>query len=232
MKATFFLVILCITSFSLLAQESIMDDVDDKMLDKYIALAKQNFPAKKAADARLERAQIAVNTSKLTWFDLFNVGYYYQPQRSKQNGETGGVGINTQGQIITQGFLAGVTVNLGNLFSKPSLVKTAKADYVIAKAERDQYDATLINEVKSRYYNYLLARRTLEIRSLASQNYKGIMSDVKAKYERSEIAIDVYTQSRNAATEADALALAAEVEFLKAKNLLEDIIGKKLQDVK
>ncbi len=106
-----------------------------------------------------------------------------------------------------------MTVNLGNLFSKPSLVKTAKADYVIAKAERDQYDATLVNEVKSRYYNYLLARRTLEIRSLASQNYKGIMSDVKAKYERSEIAIDVYTQSRNAATEADALALAAEVEF-------------------
>jgi outer membrane protein TolC len=209
-----------------------MDDVDDKMLDKYIALAKQNFPAKKAADARLERAQIAVNTSKLTWFDLFNVGYYYQPQRSKQSGENGGVGINNQGQIITQGFLAGVTVNLGNLFSKPSLVKTAKADYVIAKAERDQYDATLVNEVKSRYYNYLLARRTLEIRSLASQNYKGIMSDVKAKYERSEIAIDVYTQSRNAATEADALALAAEVEFLKAKNLLEDIIGKKLQDVK
>jgi outer membrane protein TolC len=232
MKATFFLVILCVTSFSLFAQESIMDDVDDKMLDKYIALAKQNFPAKKAADARLERAQIAVNTSKLTWFDLFNVGYYYQPQRSKQSGENGGVGINNQGQIITQGFLAGVTVNLGNLFSKPSLVKTAKADYVIAKAERDQYDATLVNEVKSRYYNYLLARRTLEIRSLASQNYKGIMSDVKAKYERSEIAIDVYTQSRNAATEADALALAAEVEFLKAKNLLEDIIGKKLQDVK
>ncbi|WP_114789079.1 TolC family protein [Niabella yanshanensis] len=232
MKAIFFLLFLCTGYSFAFSQESIIEDIDDKTLDKYITLARQHFPAKKAADARLERAQIAVNIAKLTWLDIFNIGYYYQPQRSRSNADNGGVGINTQGQIITQGFLTGVTVNIGNLFSKPGLVKTAKAEYTIAKAEREQYDATLNNEVKSRYYDFLLARRTLEIRSLASQNYKGIMSDVKAKYERSEIGIDVYTESRNAATQADALALAAEVAFLKSKNLLEEIIGKKLEDVK
>ncbi len=221
-----------LASFSIFAQESIMNDIDNRLLDKYIELAKQNFPAKKAANARLDRAQIAVNIAKLTWLDLFNVGYYYQPQKSKSSGQTGGVGLNTQGQIITQGFMTGVTVNLGNLFSKPSMVKAAKTDYVIAKAEMDQYDATLVNEVKSRYYAFLLAKRTLEIRTLAAQNYKGIMGDITAKYQRNEIPIDVYTESRNSATEADALALSAEVEYLKAKNLMEEIVGKKLEEVK
>ncbi|MFT3904327.1 MAG: TolC family protein [Niabella sp.] len=231
MKMIVFLLTFCLMSFSLFAQESIIADLDNKVLDKYIALARQNFPTKKAADAKLERAQTAVNMAKLTWLDLFNVGYYYQPQKSKTNID-GGVGINQQGQIITQGFMTGVTVNIGNLFSKPSVVKAAKADYVVAKAEFDQADILLVNEVKARYYDYLLAKRTLEIRSLASQSYKGIIGDTKAKYERAEIAIDVYTQSRNAATEADAAALTAEVGFLKAKNALEDIIGVKLETVK
>lgn len=108
----------------------------------------------------------------------------------------------------------------------------AKADYNLAKLEADEYNNTLANEVKARYYDYLLAKKQLTLHLLAAQSYKSIINDTKLKYERAEIPIEVYTAARNAATESEALALTAEVAFLKAKNSLEDVIGTKIENVK
>lgn len=223
---------ICIYSASVFAQESIIAELDNRLLEKYIALARQNFPRKKTFDAKETIAKSNFNAAQLSWFDIFQGSYLYSPQTQK--GSIGIIGNTTTGtsQLVTQGFMAGINVNLGNLFSKPSVIKAAKANYEIAKLDNAEYDAVLANEVKARYYAYLLARKTLQIRSLSSQNLKSIMNDVKLKYERAEIPIDVYTLSRNTATESEALALTSEVEFLKAKNALEEIIGTTLENVK
>ena len=126
----------------------------------------------------------------------------------------------------------GATVNLGTLLSRPSVVKAAKADYKLALTESAEYNITLVNEVKSLYYDFLAAKKQLAIRNLAAQSLKALVTDAQQKYERGEIAVDVYTVSKNAATEADALALTAEVAYLKSKNALEDIVGVKLENVK
>lgn len=232
MKSRFlFLLGLVICTQTLFAQESIIAEMDNQLLQKYILMAKLNYPRKKVFDATEAKAKSTLNAAQLSWLDIFNASYIYSPQTQK--GTIGVVGNTTIGtnQIVTQGLMAGVSVNLGNILAKPSLIKNAKADYEIAKANSIEYDATLTNEVKSRYYNFLLAKKNLQIRNMASQNYKGIMSDVKLKYERAEIPIDAYTTSRNAATEAEASVLTAEVAYLVAKNALEEIIGSKLENV-
>lgn len=230
MKQKYLLALLfCFSQFMVSAQESILQDMDNALLEKYISLAKQNYPRKRGFEAKVERAKAVVNTAKLSWFDIFNAGYYYRPENS--TGTAGG-NVTPTGQLITSGFLFGASINLGLFLAKPSIIKAAKADYKLAKADDEEYDGTLTNEVRNRYYAYLLAKRTLEIRNTAAQNLRGVMATVKTKYERAEIPIDTYTAARNAATEADATALAAEVDLLKSKNALEEIIGAKIETVK
>lgn len=230
MKKISILFIFLVFSFAAFAQETIIDEINNTTLQKYIELAKQNFPRKKAFDTKVERTKSALNMSKASWLDIFNGNYYYSPSSTTGTfvspGGTGGIN-NQTGQLVIRGFSAGISVNLGNFASKPSLIKMAKADYTLAKLEADEYNNTLANEVKARYYDYLLAKKQLTLRTLAAQSYKSIINDTKLKYERAEIPIEVYTAARNAATESEALALTAEVAFLKAKNSLEDIIRNK-----
>ncbi|AHF14154.1 TolC family protein [Niabella soli] len=225
--------LLCLLSFiPARSQESLVGDIDRDLLTKYIALARQNFPRVKSFHAREEKARSMVTTAQMSWFDMFNAGYYYRPETSTGSGTTTGGGVTPNGQLITSGFLFGATINLGSLLSKPSLVKAAKADYKAAVADNAEYDIMLANDVRSRYYDYLAARKQLVIRNLSAQNLKGIANDAQAKYEKGSIPLDVYTISKNAATEAAAQALGAEVTYLKAKDALEDLIGAKLETVK
>lgn len=238
MKKLSILLAFTMLSISLFAQDAIIDEVNDATLQKYIELAKKNFPRKKAFDTRVDRSKSALNMAKSSWLDIFNGGYYFSPSSSSgtfisPGGAAGPGGASSQtGQFVVRGFSAGVSVNLGNLISKPSIVKMAKADYELAKLESTEYDNTLTTEVKSRYYDYLLAKKQLALRTVAAENYKTVINDAKLKYERAEIAIEVYTASRTLATESESQALTAEVTFLKAKNALEDVIGTKLENVK
>lgn len=214
------------------SQESLIRDIDSNLLTKYISLALQNYPRKLAFDERAKRAKSTLNAAKLSWFDPFFAGFYYRP-------ENGGIGVSGGGasgsstQLFTNnGFQFGINVSLGNLLSKPALVKGAKTEYNAAKAESAEYDVTLVAEVKTRYYDYLLAKKQLELRNLSAQNLKVLLNDAKGKYERGEITLDTYTTSQNAATESEAALLSAEDNYLKAKTALEVMIGMQLENVK
>lgn len=234
MKRQLLLFAFMVFSIGAFAQETIIEELDNSMLQKYIQLAKTNFPRKKTFDNKVERSKSALNMAKTSWFDVFNAGYYYTPTKQTGNFIAPGTGgtVNQTGQLVVTGFTAGVSVNLGSLLSKPSVVKMAKADHELAKLESLEYDNILANEVKSRYYDYLLAKKQLTLRTVSAQSYKTIIADAKSKYEKAEIPIETYTAARMASTESEALALTAEVAFLKAKNNLEDIIGTKLENVK
>lgn len=228
MLVSFFVTVFAWGSY---AQESLMHDVDSNLLKKYISLAIQNYPRKRAFDERVRKAKSTLTTTWLSWFDPFFAGFYYRP-------ENGGIGVSGGGsttgntQLFTNnGFQFGINVSLGTLLAKPSLIKGAKTDYNVAKAESAEYQMTLIAEVKTRYYDYLLAKRQLELRNLSTQNLKSLLNDAQQKYERAEITLEAYTASRNAATEAEAALLNAEDAYLKAKNALELMIGAPLESV-
>lgn len=228
MKTKLLFVFILFCSIAVNAQESIIGTVDNSLLEKYIELAKQNYPRKKIIEAREIQAKSTLTESQLSYLDMINANYYWSPKRRDDG--VGGVAEN--GQLVQRGFLAGVSLNLGSIISRPSRVKAAKANYLAAQAETHEYYTNLVTEVKTRYYDYLLTKKQLELNNLASQNSKTIFADVRLKFEKGQISVDQYTVAKSAADQAEAATLASEVAYLKAKNALEDLIGAKLENVR
>lgn len=214
------------------AQQSLISDIDSVVLARYIKLAMQNYPLKRAADATLERARAQKAIAAVGLFDMFSAGYYYSPSKSDALVVVPGSGSTGTSNIVTRGFQVGVNVNLGSLLSKPALIKSAKADYIIAQEQNKDYNNLLVNNVKGRYYAFLSAKRMLELRTLASTDLRAIFNNAQNQFKNNEVSIEVYTSTKNSLVEAEASVLSAEVEFLKAKNELEDIIGVRLESVR
>lgn len=227
---TFFTILFAVSSYG---QEVIIKDINDPLLSKYVDLAIKNFPRKKAFDASVERAKAQVSIAALGILDIFNAGYYYRPENQQGVSVVPGGGVSPgTGSLVTQGFQAGVTINLGTLLSKPAVIKAAKADYKLAVEQSNEYNTTLATEVKGRYYDFLAAKKQLELRALAARDLKSNLNNAQVQFQNGQTTIEAYTIAKNASIESEALALTAEVTFLKAKNALEDIIGVKLETVK
>lgn len=208
-----------------------MQDANDPILQKYINLAMVNSPSKIAADATLERAKAQKAIATVGLFDIFNAGYFYSPTKN-----TGLVPIANGGSgttsLVMQGFQVGVSVSLGNLLSKPATIKVANADYKIAKAQHNDYQQVLTNNVKSAYYDFLAAKKQLELSNLAAKDMNSILKNAQTQFQNGTVTLDVYTAAKSASVAADVSVLNAEVGFLKSKNTLENFIGKKIEEVK
>lgn len=206
------------------AQESIIGEIKYNDLQKYIDLAIQNYPKTKIADVSVEKAKAEVASSALSYLDLFNASYFYRPQKKTVLDPINPYNVN--------GFQFSVNLNLGNFLQKPYAAKRAKADYKIAQLQAEDFRLTLATEVKKRYYAYIQQINQLKIYTEAAQDNKNVADNLKYKFEKGEIGLDTYNQSRINLTSANTAKIQTEVNLLAAKDLLEEIIGTKLSDVK
>jgi outer membrane protein TolC len=206
------------------AQESILKDINYSDLQKYIDLAKLNFPQMKIAEAKKELVKTGIPIAQASYLDILNGSYFYRPENKSVLDPVNPYNFN--------GLQFGVTVNLGNLIQKPFQVKRAKADYKIAVLEAQQNDKTVEMEVKRRYYDFIQQISQLKISTKIAQDNKGVSESLRNKFEKGEITLDAYNQSRLNQSASESEKVAAEINYLKAKDLLEEIIGVKLSDVK
>lgn len=218
------LFLLTFFAFHAFAQESIIPDVKYADLEKYIALAKQNAPKRKILAAQSESIKTGIPVATLSYLDLFNGSYIYRPQ--------GKVALDPINPYSVNGFQLGVSLNLGNFLAKPFNIKKAKADYRVAQLQEQDFEATLTTEVKARYYDYIQSVAELKIATQAAQDNKGVAESQRYKFEKGQVTLDVYNQSRTLLTQSSTQRITAEVAFLKAKDQLEELIGEKLTDVK
>jgi outer membrane protein TolC len=206
------------------AQESIFKEINYSDIQKYIELAKQNYSLKKLSDAKKEVIKTGIPMAELSYLDMFNGSYFYRPQSKTVLDPVNPYNVN--------GFQFGVTLNLGNFLQKPFQVKRAKAEYKVAQLEGQQTDILIEMEVKSRYYDYIQQISQMKISTKRAQDNKGVSESLRNKFEKGEITLDAYNQSRLNQSASDTEKIATEVSYLKAKDLLEEIIGKKLTDIK
>ncbi|HTH83628.1 MAG TPA: TolC family protein [Mucilaginibacter sp.] len=223
-----FLLSICF-SFKTFAQEGIMGDVDYNLLQKYIQLAKQNYTLKKLADKRVEGAKTEVPIAALAYLDMANVSYIFRPNDQTALTTPGSANANP---YAVNGLQFGLGVSLGQFFSRPLQIKKAKIDYEMAKLDAEQLDKTVELEVKTRYYNYVQQVALLKLNKQNLLDMNLVAEETKSKFEKTLVTLEVYDQSRLALTNAKVTAIATEVEYLKAKDMLEQIIGVKLADVK
>lgn len=211
-------------SVDAIAQESIISEIKYADLEKYISLAKQNYPRKKIFDTRKESIKTQVPIAQLAYLDIFTASYFYRPDQQSV--------IDPVNPYNVNGFQFGINVNLGTLLQKPFMVKRAKAEYRIAQYEAEEYDTQLTMEVKRRYYDYIQQINQLKIYTQSAQENKEVTDGLRSKFEKGEITLDVYSQSRINRSAASTSRIQAEINYLKAKDSLEEIIGQKLSEVK
>ncbi|MNK40410.1 Outer membrane efflux protein [compost metagenome] len=218
------LVSLMFLSVDAVAQESIIPEIKYADLEKYISLAKQNYPKKKAFDQSVVKAKAELPITTLSYLDIFNGSYFYRPDQKTVLDPVNPYNVN--------GFQFGINVNLGTFLQKPFVAKKAKADLRIAEEQAKEYDLALVVEVKKRYYTYIQQINQLKIYSESVQDNKNTADNLKYRFEKGEITLDVYNQSRINVTNITTAKIQTEVNLLSAKDALEEIIGMKLSDVK
>nr|WP_294877366.1 TolC family protein [uncultured Pedobacter sp.] len=220
----FTLIVLMFISLDSFSQESIIGEIKYSDLEKYIDLAVQNYPRVKITDVNVEKAKTDISMNALSYLDIFNASYFYRP-----NNKTA---IDVINPYAVNGFQLSVNVNLGNFLQKPLAGKKARADYKIAKLEAEDFRLTLATEVKKRYYAYIQQINQLKIYTQSVQDNQNVADNLKNKFEKGEVALDTYNQSRINLTIASTSKIQTEVNLLSAKDALEEIIGMKLSEVK
>lgn len=211
-------------SISVSAQESVIGDINYQLLQKYIELARTHFPRTKIFEARMESAKQAIPMNTMSYLDLFNASYFYRPDK--------GDVLNPVNPYTVNGFQFGISFNLGTYLQKPFMGKKAKAEYRIAQYEAEEYNLTLATEVKRRYYAYIEQVGQLKVYTQSVQDNKNVAEDLKYKFEKGEVSLETFNQSRINYATANTSKITAEVAYLSAKDLLEEIIGKPLSEVK
>ena len=221
---TIFLIPLMLTSILVSAQESIIEDINYTQLERFIEMAKESYPRSKIMELNVKKARYLAPMEGLSYLDMFNASYYYRPNDKKA--------INPDNPYIFNGMQYGISLSLGSFLEKPFRIKQAKMEYEIMKLESIDFEKTLTLEVKQRYYAYILQIKELKLRTQAAQDFKGIADDIALRFERGEIELDGYNSSKVALNGANSSKIQAEVAYLLAKDQLEEIIGKKLTDIK
>jgi outer membrane protein TolC len=230
MKKIHSLVFLLLVSFSVksLAQESILGDINPDLLQKYIQSARENYALKKISDKRVEAAKTAIPIIALSYLDIANASYIFRPNN---NTAIASPGVNSNPYAVN-GLQFGLSVSLGSFIEKPFMIKRARLDYEIAKLDAQEFDNTLEIEVKTRYYNYVQNVAMLKISADNLVQITTIANGVRTKFQDGQVQLDVYDQSITAVSGAQSAKINAEIAWLKARDALEQIIGKKLADIK
>ena len=217
-------VILLFLSVDAFSQESVIPEIKYADLENYIALAKENYPRKKIFEERKNGIKTGIPISYVSFFDIFNASYFYRPDDKSV--------IDPINPYNFNGFQLGVNVNLGSVLQKPFMVKKAKSDYKVAQLESEEYNMQLETEVKKRYYDYILQLNQLKLATESALDNKTVTDGLRNKFEKGQITLDVYSAAKINQSASSTARIQTEINFLKAKDSLEEIIGKKLTEVK
>lgn len=208
--------------FALKAQESILHDVSYKYLDALVATAKANYPRMKTYGQRISIAETNVKKAKLSWFDVLSFSYLYSPNNTTTL-------INPS---FLNGYQVGMFVNFGAILQKPSLVKQAKSELEVAKSEKEEYELNIETMVKQRYYLYVQSLVMLKLKASTVTDAESSMKQIKYRFEKGEETLQNYNNVAMSYTDHIQSKIEAETSLLIAKSNLEELLGKKLEDIK
>ncbi|TCC93960.1 TolC family protein [Pedobacter frigiditerrae] len=225
MRAAIFSVVFFLSLNIANAQESFIGNINYPLLQKYVDLAKQNYPKRKMYKASELSAKAKVGVARATYLDAFTAAYNYRPDNSS-------AAINTSNPYTLNGIQLGIYFNLGILFRTPAFVRQAKEEHNEKIYQAKEYDILLESEVKQTYYEYLRQSSDLKVKAQAYTDNKASSDGLKYKFEKGEVTLDDYTKAKAITSYANSERLLAELNLLKAKDSLEALVGEKLENVK
>jgi outer membrane protein TolC len=227
------------------AQETIMNDIDYPFMQKLVNEAKQNYIPVKVKQEQVNVARIAYKETKIAWFDALSFNYVYSPTNTINLGSnanvnsvtspTGVTTTTTQSNVnpnLFQGYQAAMTLNLGNLIRNPYHTKSARSSYNIALLEQQDYNNVLESQVRRLYITYVQAMTTVRMRTQNAQDVRTLLTQAKDKFENHTLDFTAYSSATTAFAAANQAKIDAEAAVIIAKLALEEVVGKRLEDIK
>lgn len=222
-----FVLILCIFlltgSFSkLVAQESMIPEVSNSFLNQLIDTAKKYYPIVQINQKRIDIAYINIRKTNMSWFDVFSITLNYSP-----NGNS----TTSLNQPTLSGFQIGLFINIGNILTKPYLIKAAKEEYEIAKLNKQDNLNLVAADVKARYIKYVQSSVLLRMQTKIALEAESVVKEARYKFEKGEANFETFTKALIYETDNRKQVIDAEASLLIARASLETIVGKKLSDI-
>lgn len=204
------------------AQESLAKDISYDYLDKLITVCKKNYPKIKTYEDRVGIAEHGIKKAKLSYFDIFSVGYLYSPNNNN----------TTSSPSFLGGYQFGFFANVGMLLQKPSFIKQAKGEYAAALHDKEANDLSMEAEVKKRYFTYIQRVAVLRLRSATILDVESMLTNIKHRFEKGEESLDNYNKALIVQSDHAQNVINAEGDVLNAKTSLEELLGQKLENIK
>lgn len=220
-KIIFFVITFVIIYKPVRAQETMLTEVSYTYLDTLIKIAKENYPKIKVFDKKVTIAEKNVGRTRVSWLDAINVAYLYNPNNT----------FNVARPTFFNGFQTGISLNVGLLLQKPYLIKIAKNDLDISRYEREEYNLNIEALVKERYFLYIQNQTILKARMQNAQDAESILKAARYRFEKGEETLQNFNIALMALSTQNQGKIEAEAQLLIAKAYLEEIIGKKLENM-
>ena len=217
-----FLLFFIIISFSYCAsaQESIYSEISFPLMQKLIDAAKENYPKMKSYQQKIIMAKDNVAKSKKTWWDFFSFAVSYSPTNS----------ISISNYVLT-GYQFGMGINFASLLQKPYAVREAKNQLIISKLDKEEYDLGFEVEVKTRYIKYIEKLVELKLQSKNEVDLDANYKQIKYKFEKGEETFENMNKAMVAIMQTKQQVIALEGDVLLGKYGIEELIGKKLEEI-
>ncbi len=207
------------------SQRSMMEEISVPYLDTLIQIAKDNYPRNKIYTRQIGIAQNNLNKIRLSWFDGLGIYYLYLPPNI--------AGAGTVNPTTNRsGFQLGFSFNIGSLLEKPAQIKAAKGDVDVARLEKEEYGLTIEANVKERYYQYILQLTLLKQRTQMALDAQTLLTSVRSKFERGQETFENFNRAQASYNQDNQDKINTESEMLITKAHLEELLHKKLEDIK
>ncbi len=225
-------------SNKVMAQSSIIPDINEAYMEKLIATAKVNYPHLRSLQSRVEIAKGNIGRARLSYLDALTFSYVYQPKttfnlNALQPGNTDGslAGTNNRTSLFS-GTQFGLFFNLGSYLQKPFAVRQSKQEMAIANNEIQEYTLTLTTQVRKRYYQYIQRLGALKLQSQATIDAQNVLKDIRYRFEKGEETLDNYNKARITLVQQNQTKITAEADLFLAKADLEELLGDRLENIK
>lgn len=203
------------------AQESMLSDISYPFLEKLIETAKENYPKGKIYDKRVEFAEIGIKKAKLSYFEALSFSYLFNPANAAAN----------PNQSILNGYRFGLVLNIGALLQKPSNVKQSQKEFEISQFEKGAFDLSLVAMVKERYFTYIQRLTILRLISNSLLDIESMLKESKYKFEKGEEPLENYNRILLMYSNQIQTKITIESDMLISKSSLEELLGKKLEEI-
>lgn len=205
------------------AQESVIAEIDQARLERVVALAMDHNAQRKILGVTEKSAKSNVTMAGLSFLNGVNASYFYR--------QRGRAVVNDLDPYLLNGFQLGIGISLASLISTPAQIKQSKRQLEIARLQIDDFERSLANEVRAKYYNYILVSNELKNRTIEVQDVRAQFERIQSSFELGETDFDTYTAARSSLTMANSALINTEVGFLIAKDELEALIGVPIESV-